>query len=298
MEYSVPLSEELREKLRLSHALSADSTHALSADSTPLMNRRSKDETVAIFDELLSQMEGITQTFYPTHQHQEPECDSGGTEPRHWNQNGPDTESRSNSGVEPDFEERRGAVAKRRVQSSDTPKGLIRPSSSASVKKGAGPEDHLPRAASVETEMVFATLPKKKKKSRWSGFRKIGSPLFRPQRKSFTGAATPLSSSSNHAHVSVTHPSPSVPLAATATPPSQLAHDSRSQESSSASMTGLVDQFLGERGVAGGAGRKRRGSSPRDDCLNALKVMTTLSSNQESLSSLISYICLPKCVTK
>lgn len=289
------LPDELRTKLRL--------PHHLSADSTPLMERRSKEETVAIFDDLLSQMQDATETIYPDNENQ---TNGGSMELGPQNQDGTQAESHFDSGLEPesvkDVEQR--TVSKRRVQSSDTPKGLVRPSSSASMNKEEKPDAHLPRAASVETEMVFATLPKKKRR-KWSGIKRIGSPLFRTRRKSFN--ATPTSGRPPiNAHVPVTHPSPSVPIMPASAPPTQLAVDSRSRDSSSSqTMTRLVEQFTGEGeekkvGVVkkGVATVRRRGSSPHDECLNALKVMTTLSSNQECLASLISYICLPKCVTK
>lgn len=299
------LPDQLRTKLRL--------PHHLPADATPLMEHRSREETVAIFDELLSQMEDATQVIYPE--------DRKGVSIETGLENQHETHDKShyNSDSEPESgsteltEGEQRTISKRRVQSSDTPKGLIRPSSSASVSKGEEPDVHPPRAASVETEMVFATLPKKKKRGKWSGIKRIGSPLFRTRRKSFnSGPGSGLPPPAN-THLSVTHPSPSVPVMPVA-PPTQLSVDSRSRNSSGTNvqaMAKLVDQFTQEPeaerkatvtkvGVTkvGVPTVRRRGSSPRDECLNALKVMTTLSSNQECLGSLISYICLPKCVMK
>lgn len=278
---STALSDQLTHKLRLP------------ADAMPLMEQRSKEETVAIFDELLSQMDGDTKTFYPQDEAQ--------------------VESHSNAGMESGNETggvREFVVANRRVQSCDVPKNRdVRPSSSTSLRKGEPPdgEGHPPRAASVETEMVFATLPKKKKKlrSKWgAGLKKLSSPLLRPLRKSFSNAPPVVPST---VHVSVTRPSPSVPIAPRESPiledPSSPSRDS--SRTSLPSMKNLLDRFSregeGQRvekvGVASVEHRKR-GSVPRDKCLNSLKVMTTLSSNKECLNSLISYICLPKCVTK
>lgn len=291
------LPDQLRTKLR--------HPHPLSADSTPLMERRSKEETVAIFDELLSQMQDATQTFYPEDRNQT----DGSMEPEVQDQNEAEDEfcsdyvvidQESDSGRRRDGE--KFTVTKRRVQSNDAPQGIVRPSSSASVNKEEESEVHPPRAASVETDLVFATLPKKKKRGKWAGIKRIGSPLFRTRRKSFNHTTAPPTNS--NMHVAVTHPSPSVPIMP-AGPPSQLAVDSRSSNNSRSSLqnvTSLVDQFTREEKKVGVAMDvavgKRRGSSPRDECLNALKVMATLSSNQECLSSLISYICLPKCVSK
>lgn len=295
LESSVAVPDQLRTKLRL--------PHHLSADSTPLMDRRSKEETVAIFDELLSQMEDTAHTFYPDDLNQA--SSSVETEIQNRNEAGDEFCSDSNV-VEPGSGGRRDgervAVMKRRVQSNDAPKGIVRPSSSASVNKEDESDAHPPRAASVETDLVFATLPKKKKKrGKWQGIKRIGSPLFRPRHKSFNHATPTSGQPPSNVHKLVTHPSPSVPIIPSTTP-SQLAVDSRSSRSSLQNVTSLVDQVTREErkvGVAMGVvGGKRRGSSPRDECLNALKVMTTLSSNQECLGSLISYICLPKCVTK
>ena len=293
----------------------------LSADSTPLMAHRSKQETGAIFDELISQMEDVTRIICPRDDlaqeegvasSQQQQQHQNGTEPI---RNGMEPMVVSGSGVEPESGSGGGdrlSVMKRRVQSNDAPKGVIRPSSSASTNRGEeGGEAHPPRAASVETELVFATLPKKKKRGRkWSGIRRIGSPLFRNRRKSFNNA-TPTSSgggSSNHTpspkvHVSVTQPSPSAPVPPTTR---RLAMDSRSPISSSSKprpttarreVVTLVEKLVKEDKKVGRGVARRRGSS-RDECLNALRMMTTLSSNQECLASLISYICLPKSVTK
>ena len=78
------LPYQLREKLR--------KPHPLSADSTPLMERRSREETVAIFDELLSQMQDTTQTFYPGNQNQALHSNDD-MELGHQNQDAPLTES-------------------------------------------------------------------------------------------------------------------------------------------------------------------------------------------------------------
>ncbi len=294
---------------------------------------RSREETEAIFNELISQMK-------------EGEEGGGGE----WRDGGeaPDTESQSNpnrngiinggvahGGVAHEGEPYNIAkrnIEARRVQSSDATtiggRGSDRPISSASLSKegakgGEDGSDHTPRAASVETEHVFATLPKKKKSRRkWSGIKRIGSPLFKPGRKSFT-SHTPSSShaSSSSTHSPITGPSPSVPLATTHSNPTVSTvrdsklhdHPSDSQTASKSSLTSLdspVDPVRSESPRGGGGregkvkgtislvGVKRRGSGPQDECLNALKVMTTLSSNKECLGSLISYVCLPKSVTK
>ena len=272
--------------------------------TTPLSQRRTKEETAAIFDDFLSQMEQATQSL---HQNQTP------------------LESRSNDSLDPDQNENETeepsemeartqvAVTKRRVQSSDVPQrdGIRRPSSSASFNKGEGPPaEPPPRAASVEADMVFATLPKKKKKGRkWS---RISSPLFKSRRRKSLQHATPTSSQVTSSHTSVTRPSPSVPL-----PPTKGKEASRSSPVSNSPRTtvqsvrtlvtrpseeeemgrdgrGLDSSGSSGRGLMGSRVRKRK----RDECLNALKVMTTLSSNKECLSSLVSYICLPKCVSK
>ena len=165
--------DQLRTKLR--------HPNHLPADASPLMERRSKEETVAIFDELLHQMEDATQIIYPEDRNG---TKGGSVETGLENQNG-DLGSELESGVAEIMDGEQRTISKRRVQSSDVPKGLIRPSSSASVSKGEDPDAHPPRAASVETEMVFATLPKKKKRGKWSGMKRFGSPLFRTRRKSF-----------------------------------------------------------------------------------------------------------------
>ena len=180
------------------------------------------------------------------------------------------------------------------------------------MNKGGEQEDPAPRAASVESDLLFCTLPKKKKfRKKW----RIGSPLFRSRRKSFNTSA-------NHApsHVSVTGPSPSVPVHVCMTekevPPQtplstthsksdllELPQRSDNSRSGSPGSTDMNDRLASiERtevgGVIGTLGKIRRSTAPRDECLDALKLMTTLSSNEECLSGLISYICLPKYVTK
>lgn len=306
---------------------------------------------MAIFDELLLQMEGATNTLFPqtearanghmvsetrsmdhlearTNDHMVSEARSNGsmdhigsevrtngiTEPK-GKRRYPHVKSDSHLGVGPGFgsgvrTREEFEVTMRRVQSSDVPK--LRPSSSASMNKGEEPDVHPPRAASVETEIVFATLPKKKRKGRgkWSGIKGM-SPLFKTRRKSFTNAGSARSS----AHVSVTRPSPSVPVSVTAgekeltpqppaqaTPPEERgSHDvqlPRTTVLGVRSLVALEGAGKGRVGVAERGNRRRSSSAPRDECLNALKVMTTLSSNKECLDSLISYICLPKCVSK
>ena len=222
-------------------------------------------------------------------------------------------------------------VTKRRVQSSDvlSPKAgeVSRPSSSASFNKGAeSSEDILPRAASVEADLIFGTLPKKKKR-KWHGIKKItNSPLFRNRRKSFTHG-------SNHAPSSIAQTSistyvPSVPVTTEVAENDNIRNSIRSMtpQLSSSKLTGRVESRAGSRGEEGVASKEvlvspvmindlvdrvpasklrklsmptpsRRGRG-RDECLKALKVMTTLSSNKESLSTLVSYICLPKCINK
>ena len=321
-----------------------------------MLERRTREETVAIFDDIISQMEG----------------DSQGTPPRqgvsplrqqkshstdlldHGLQNEDETQIQSNSGSGPAGMELGPSILARRVKSSDVPQGgrvpIRRTSSSTSLDKGGeGPvEDHAhpPRAASVETDLVFATLPKKKKgHGRWSGFRRIGSPFSKSRRKSFTSGTTPSYAHTNHTsglvrHTAITGPSPSVPVLvehedigghAPLSERNRMHDVSRtSLPTNPTTMSGLGNKFSaddshapsssssqqggrGRRGEGLGIGRrggldmgettpimerKRSVSAPRDECLNALKVMTTLSSNQECLGSLISYICLPKCVSK
>lgn len=267
------------------------------------MERRTKEETVAIFDELLSQMVGATNAVVPNDQIQnQTQEDSHSNSMEDQNQNETRVESGSQAGMERDSSDRRSgervSISKRRVKSSDVPKShdLIRPSSSASLNKGEEPDMHSrpPRAASVETELVFATLPKKKKvRGKWSVIKRISSPLSRSRRKSFN--TPPTNHTPSTAHLSVT---PSVPITIVADKePTKQSSPEDAPRVAIPSMKSLVSQFIGE-GPKVGVARKRRASVPIDECLNALKVMTTLSSNKECLSSLISYICLPKCVTK
>lgn len=265
------------------------------------MEHRTKEETVAIFDNLLSQMEGATKTL-GQQSHSNDSLEPGNDE----NQN--ETE-------EPGTRAHAMAITKRRVQSSDVPSRdmIRRPSSSASLKKGEEPDSHPPRAASVEADMVFATLPKKKKKGRkWSGIKRIGSPLFRYRRKSFANATPTTNRVPSTVHVSVTQPSPSVPITTPISAPEkdkevtpQPVAGEDQPRTAVQSVKTVVAQFVeegagpGRHGLVGARVKRRRSSAaPRDECLNALKVMTTLSSNRECLNSLISYICLPKCVTK
>ena len=207
---------------------------------------------------------------------------------------------------------------------------LSRPSSSASFNKSGAnsnvTEDGLPRASSVEADLVFGTLPKKKKK-RWHGIKKISSPLFRNRRKSFTHGHNHTPSSIAKKSISSTY----TPSVATTTEVEDKDHRQ--------SVVSVPPQTSGERSTAGNraesrselmvsskevvvspvkvvdlverkdktmekAFRKRSMATPsrkgrgKDECLKALKVMTTFSSNKESVATLISYICLPKCVSK
>jgi len=210
---------------------------------------------------------------------------------------------------------------------------LSRPSSSASFNKGGANTgetgEGLPRASSVETDLVFGTLPKKKKK-RWHGIKKIGSPLFRNRRKSFTHGHNHTPSSIAHKSISSTY-TPSVATttevedkdhrqsiisavsqASAGKPTTENRAESRSEEGVSSSkvlmspvkVVDLVERKLGTEKIREKAFRKRSMATPsrkgrgRDECLKALKVMTTLSSNKESIGTLVSYICLPKCVSK
>ena len=312
--------------------------------TTPLLERRTKEETAAIFDDLLSQMEGAKQTL-GQHQTQLQSHSSDSIELE--NQSKTRSQSRSNDSLESDsVQEQNGVdglaekrerarvavIAKRRVKSSDVPRSrdmVRRPSSSASCdnkgeEEGEGPvggdstHQHPPRAASVESDLVFATLPHKKKKNRkWSGIRRIGSPLFKSRRKSFTNTTSSADRPSS-LRVSVTGPTPSVSLT-TATPTSKVkevtpqpacgeaGHGSHDQLKTAIQSTRAVVSPPAEgegaganvQGILGARGKRRRSSGvPKDECLNALKVMTTLSCNKECLNSLVSYICLPKCVSK
>lgn len=278
------------------------------------MGRRSKEQTVAIFDDLISQLEQTSgrdqnqnQTLLESHSNGIVESGSlGQSTPENKSPSGMDS-GRVECDSSTTGREDKLSIAKRRVQSNDVPRGRVvaRPTSSST---GVTPPDphHAPRAASVETELEFATLPKKKKsRSKWSGIRRIGSPLFRSRRKSLTNNTTPNTTPTSSRifsgpHLSVTHPSPSVPL-----PPSHLAtqdersHDVTSPQDSTSPTILVQESRVGvSSGFTGGVVKKRRGSAPRDECLNALTVMVTLSSNQECLGSLISRICLPQCVTK
>lgn len=197
------------------------------------------------------------------------------------------------------------SIAKRRVQSNDVPRGhvITRPSSSSATGVNQPDTHHTPRAASVETELEFATLPKKKKsRSKWSGIKRIGSPLFRTRQKSFTNATpntTPTSSRIlSGPHLSVTHPSPSTPLLPRHQAQDERSHDVTSPQDGNSPIAVQENKVGVSSGFSGVVVKKRRGSVPRDECLNALTVMVTLSSNQECLGSLISRICLPQCVTK
>lgn len=335
--------------IRTGH-LSRKFGHAQNAplQTTPLLERRTKEETAAIFDNLLSEMEGAKQTLGPHNtQLQSHSNDSLELE----NQGKSRSQSHSNDSLEQDgpqerngvddLAEKRGrarvaVIAKRRVKSSDVPRSrdvIRRPSSSASCddkgeEEGSAEGDSAhqppPRAASVETELaVFATLPSKKKKNRkWSGIRRIGSPLFKSRRKSFTNA-TSSSERPSSLRVSITGPTPSVSLTAPTptsgpgkvkevTPqPAAREAGSGSHDQSKTTVQNkriVVSPPVGVEEEGGGAsvramlgvrGKRRRSSGvPKDECLNALKVMTTLSCNKECLNSLVSYICLPKCVSK
>lgn len=217
-------------------------------------------------------------------------------------------------------------ITKYRVQSGDNhspskTSDMVRPSSSTSFNKGAeSVEDQIPRAASVEAELFFGTLPKKKKKRKWSGIKRISSPLFR-KRKSFTHGSAPNHTPSSIAHTSIinhTHPVPTIahvseketnrsslhesprPLA-TILSASKLDEmtDSKEVKVSPMVMNDLVEKLTSvkthRKMSVSTLGRRGRG---KDECFNALNMMTTLSSNRESLSTLISYICLPKCISK
>ena len=311
------LSKELTRQFHISHHHSAD--------STPLTHRRSKEETVAIFDDIISQMHcaSIDGPQEPPRSRSSDELDSLLENGAQMIQSDSDATG-TGVGNEPAGQ----SVVARRVKSSDAAHSdrlpLRRTSSSTSLEKGEGPDpEHPPRAASVETELVFATLPKKKKKGRWSGIKRIGSPLFKSRRKSFTSGTTPSYAHTNHTssgtttqRVSITGPTPSVPVTSehahsaqdspqtivqSHTPISGLAKKTREDAPGGTSRGAPTGgRARGRRSVTSPIvmERKRRASAPRDECLKALKVMTLLSSNQECLGSLISYICLPKCVSK
>lgn len=199
-----------------------------------------------------------------------------------------------------------------------------RPSSSASFNKGAATdttEPELPRASSVEADVVFGTLPKKKKK-KWHGIKKISSPFWN-RRKSFshssshtpsiaqTAAYVPsvattseVSDADTHRHS--VHSMTSQTSASKLTGRSESRAESRGEENVTTKEVvvspvkvhslpeKLVDKTLRKLSMPTPS-RRGRG---KDECLKALKVMTTLSSNKECLSTLISYICLPKCINK
>ena len=194
---------------------------------------------------------------------------------------------------------------------------LIRPSSSASLNKGVQSiEDDIPRAASVEAELIFGTIPnKKKKKRKWSGIKKISSPLFRNRRKSFTHSSTPsqstssiaLSSMSNHTLPVATtghsshsssrtslHETP--PPLATMLPASNVSEETDSNKGRASGVNDILEVAAGNLHKPLSMLSKRgRG---KEECFKALRVMAALSSNTECLSTLVSYICLPKCVSK
>ncbi len=308
---------------------------------------------MAIFDEIISQigggslMEGGSRGSGPSppQQHQQQNHHGNNLKIHSNDELDHNVRNRNETEVESDSHSTGASIIARRVKSSDVPHSTIRrTSSSSSLDKGEGPDpEHPPRAASVETDLVFATLPKKKKaRGRWAGLKRIGSPLFKSRRKSFTSGSTPsyvhtnhtpssLTASSSgggggHAHVPITGPSPSVPavLEQDYHRPRTLSGLEQSRNMSHTSLQGtpptggtITEDAPGEtkkgeepggtpKGILGRRGgvspvtmeRRRRSSAPRDKCLNALRLMTTFSSNQECLSSLISYICLPKCVTK
>ncbi len=201
-----------------------------------------------------------------------------------------------------------------------------RPSSSASFNKGtASTELELPRASSVEADVVFGTLPKKKKK-KWHGIKKISSPFWN-RRKSFSHgssrapsiaqtatyvpsvATTNEASDTDSSHRLSMHSMTSQTSASKLAGRSESRGESRSEEGVVSKKEVVVSPvkvhgYIPEKTAADKMLRKmcmptpsRRGRG-RDECLKALKVMTTLSSNKECLSTLISYICLPKCINK
>ena len=196
----------------------------------------------------------------------------------------------------------------------------VRPSSSAGFnRKEVEPsDDPVPRAASVEAELFFGTLPekKKKKKGKWPGIMKISSPLFlRNRRKSFSLGPNPSLPSIACTSISNHMPSSPAPIASHESivsshyslhetpPPVEVSSTHRNEETDSKG-SHPVSNDIGERLASstpqrsngmGSLGKRGRG---RNECLNALRMMTMLSSNSECVSVLSSYICLPKCISK
>ena len=321
MAESAVLSDHLAQQLRL--------PHHLSADSSPLMEQRSKEETVAIFNEILAQIgsaspqNGIASrdelSSHSRDQSPLPQSKKEASSQDDKIGNGTKIKGkRKESESARDKKNRiRLSLTKRRVKSSDLPKrrDLIRPSSSASLNKGEEQKDGTSlRAGSMEAELVFGTLPLKKKRSKLAVIKRIGSPLFKSRRKSFTAGNPPSNPTPSIAHTSSNATPPVIQeegvrrklsLPENNTP----SHGQGKAKMSPSSLEDLVDDRTGAikedstRRGSGGVARRgtlgmRRGSKPKDECLNALIVMTTLSSNKECLNSLISHICLPKCVSK
>ena len=239
----------------------------LQPDASPLMERRSTAETAAIFNELIAQLQGASEELeLPSH--------TGGSQTNGYHHRNKDNVSPEND------------VAK------TSPAGVL-PDPVMCDGDDTGSDAHETVDTAGPARQREIQNDKKTKGSKLGvGIKRITSP-FRLRRRT----SLDTSSEDSESYRSPLKRKMSLPEAViqSALPRSLSGGRSLSSDlvppSASSSVTSLDGLYVHYQrsGVEGGM------SEP---VTSALRVMVTLSTNKECLPTLISYICLPKCVSR